>query len=630
MNEQKNNSMNSLQDVALRLPQLYSESSAKAYHAAFNRVEKLTGQRLAHLPADEAAWADLSAQIVWAGQFKGRTPKAAERAFESWRGKIGAAIKRARAQADGATDSAPDAVHAWDLILGYVKNVENTFDANGTRMLPNMSALSVSNLRARLKTHVPEDLTTEIAEATLTALPADKAATFRRSIRFFDKLIAEGDRHAPIAALLPTEPLGPLRSLRDAPIRWTAFPDSFRASLEQMIKIAIRGHAPRRDPLADRLGADPLAARRAARQNRRKPIKNAAIAEKSYKAALSWLARHAYADREDVCALDDVQALLTAENIDRAVAGYVARTQEDPALMGVQTTSSLGSYLATLSTLARTNQLDEAVLHAIEDVRWDSDTSSQYANEMSSVREAFVKKLDRDPQIVRVILNGPRTLMNDAQRDFQKWDQLSSHARSQALHIAMAAAMLALQLARPLRTKNINQLTIAGSAPELVGPREKGGEAWIDIGRNSVKNRRTIESPLPRAAWKVLSDWIDCGRPRWLEMHAGRNAANDIHLFPGTKDSKPVCRQALNSAWNRGVARLGLTGMTPHMMRHVAATVFLARHPGQYGAVADLLGDRPETVEAFYARGAGHAAARLFAEVLEELDPSLKLGRGRR
>lgn len=628
MNDHSTPRMRTLQDVALRLPQLYSESSSKAYSAAFNRVEKLTGQRLAHLPADEVAWADLSARIVWAGQFKGRTQQAAERAFESWRGKINAAIKRAKAHVEGPEDSHPDATQAWDLIQAYVKDAENTFDADGNRILPNMASLSISNLRARLKNHLPADLTREIAEQTLLGLPADKVATFRRSIRFFDRLITERDKHSPIATLLPAEPLGPLLTLRDAPILWTAFPVSFQTSLERMIQIAIRGHAPRHDPLAERLGADPLAAKRAARKNRRKPVRNAKVATKGYKAALSWLARHGYECREEIYGLNDVRDLLTAETIDRAVARYVARTEKDPALMGVQATSSLSTYLTTLATLARTNQLDEMILHAIEDGRWDSETYSPYANEMSAVREAFVKTLDRDPEIVRVILQGPRILMQEAQRDLKKWDQLSYHDRSQALHLAMASAMLALQLARPLRTKNINQLTIAGPAPDLSAPRGKNSQAWLDIRRDQVKNRRSIESPLPRATWRLLSFWIDQGRPRWLEMHADPAAPQeDIYLFPGANGADPISRQTLNSTWNRGIARLGLTGMTPHMMRHVAATIFLARHPGQYGTVADLLGDRPETVEAFYARGAGHAAARLFAEVLEELDPSLKLNR---
>jgi integrase len=627
VNEQNMNNLNTLQDVMLVLPQLYSESSCKAYTAAFKRIERLTGQRLTYLPADEVAWSDLSAQIVWAGQFQGLTQRAAERAFETWRGKIGAAIKRARTQAGPSSMSRPDATAAWDLLLGYVKAVESKFDATGQRILPNMSSLSVMNLRARLKDYAPANLTTQIAETTLIALPADKAATFRRSIRFFDKLIKERARHVPITALLPEVTVGPLRTLRDKPINWAKCPDSFRASLDQMITVAIRGHTPRHDPLAGMLGADPLAARRGARKNRRKPVRNPRVAEKGYKAALSWLARHAYADRDDVYDLADVRQLLTPDAIDRAAARYVARTKDDPALMAVQETSSLSSYLATLATLARTNQIDEAVLHAIEDARFDTETWSPYSNEMSAVREAFIKKLDRDPQIVRVILSGARKLMDDAQRDQARWEHLSYAAQAQTLHLMMAAAMIALQLARPLRTKNINELTIGGPNPELIAPRGKMGEAWLDIRRGNVKNRQTIESPLPRAAWRVLSLWIEIGRPRWIALHAGQQVVTDCYLFPGIGPSGAVCRQTLNTAWNRGADRLGLTGMTPHMMRHVAATVFLARHPGQYGVVADLLGDRPETVEAFYARGAGHAAARLFAEVLNDLDPSLKLGR---
>lgn len=629
MNEQNMNRVNTLQDVYLRLPQLYSDSSAKAYAAAFKRVEKLTGQPLAHLAAEEKAWADLTSGIVWAGHFKGRTQQAAERAFESWRGKIGAAIRRARAQPaelNGSNPKTIETIQMWDLIHGYVKVVENSFDAEGLRTLPNMSSLSISNLRARLKAHLPENLNSELAEATLLSLPADKAASFRRSMRFFDKLISERDRHGPIAALLPEKPLGPLRSLRDAPIQWTAFPDSFRASMERMIKVAIRGHAPRQDPLENKLGADPLADRRAARKNRRKPVRSPDVARKSYKAALSWLARHGYPDRDAVYVLSDVSHLMTAETIDAAVARYAARTKADAALIDVQATSSLGTYLATLSTLARTNRLDDGVLHAIEDARWDSETRSPYSGQMSSVREVFVKKIDRDPELVRIILSGPQVLMKEAQRELNKWDQLSSHARSQALHIAMAAAMLSLQLARPLRTKNINQITIAGPAPELTAPRGDVA-AWLDLSRKEIKNNRSVENALPESTWHILSVWIDHGRLRWLELNAGNSGIGTTHLFPGMTGAAPICRQTLNKAWNKGVTRLGLTGLTPHMMRHVAATVFLARHPGNYGAVADLLGDRPETVEAFYSRGAGQAAARLFAEVMEELDPNLKLGR---
>jgi hypothetical protein len=59
------------------------------------------------------------------------------------------------------------------------------------------------------------------------------------------------------------------------------------------------------------------------------------------------------------------------------------------------------------------------------------------------------------------------------------------------------------------------------------------------------------------------------------------------------------------------------------MMRHVAATLWLAANPGDYATVAAFLGDKVGTVEKFYARGEGAAAARLFAGVIESLDPTL-------
>lgn len=68
---------------------------------------------------------------------------------------------------------------------------------------------------------------------------------------------------------------------------------------------------------------------------------------------------------------------------------------------------------------------------------------------------------------------------------------------------------------------------------------------------------------------------------------------------------------------------LGLTGLTPHVMRHVCATIYLAKRPGDCVTVAALLGDRLSTVEAFYVRGEGREAARPFADVIHELNPAL-------
>ena len=71
-------------------------------------------------------------------------------------------------------------------------------------------------------------------------------------------------------------------------------------------------------------------------------------------------------------------------------------------------------------------------------------------------------------------------------------------------------------------------------------------------------------------------------------------------------------------------SRIGVPGLKPHLMCHVAATIWLAASPGDYATFAAFLCDSVNTVEKFYARGEGADAAKLFAEALEALDPTLK------
>jgi integrase len=135
-----------------------------------------------------------------------------------------------------------------------------------------------------------------------------------------------------------------------------------------------------------------------------------------------------------------------------------------------------------------------------------------------------------------------------------------------------------------------------------------------------VKNRRPLEGEIPQRQWEVISLWLDEGLPRWCKAK-GIDAEANIYLVPGPNGL--LSRQSFNRIWNRCMERLGIPGLQPHMMRHVAATLWLAAHPGDYATVAAFLGDSVKTVEKFYARGEGAAAARLFAEVLESLDPTL-------
>jgi integrase len=81
--------------------------------------------------------------------------------------------------------------------------------------------------------------------------------------------------------------------------------------------------------------------------------------------------------------------------------------------------------------------------------------------------------------------------------------------------------------------------------------------------------------------------------------------------------------QSASAIWNDGAAMIGLPTMTGHMARHACATIYLAAHPGDYETVASLLGDKVETVRAFYGRDSGHEAAARFRAALERHYPKL-------
>jgi integrase len=627
-----------LADVRALVPRLYSPASAKVYLSALDRVEHLTGRKLASFLANDKAWAEVAARIVWSGEFRSRNGGTAELAFRAWVGKVGAAIRAARKHLTEPVPVDTALIDAWQRFEDLVKLAENKRDENGRIILAGQTSLSVATLRNRLGHVHPAEIDLEAATAAFNALPADKAASYRRGISCLNGMIQDRARLGAIDALLPAEPIVGLPRIRDEKMDWSLCTKALNEAIHDAITIAIRGRRRRRDRFGGVLGPDRLAAARSRTKNRKKPVRNAGAARKNHMSALSWLARHGFQDRKEVYALTSLEELLSCDTVEAALRRFKTRTETEEALADAKKTSSIITYLSSLRTLAVANNMDEDLIFAIEDAPYEvfGDGFESAADRMSSEREKFVKLIERDREKVRAIVRGPRVLAAEARRRFARWDELGSHERTKALHICMAACAMALQLSRPIRTKNINEMKAFGDLPELIPPARKGEQAWIDIGRDRVKNRRSIEHPLPEWAWDIVCLWLDKGRALWI-AHNSRTTKGCVHfkakdndfLFPGVGRDEEISRGLFNKAWNRGVADcLGLRGLDPHVMRHVGATIYLARRPGRYSEVASLLGDEERTVEAFYARGAGREAAELFASVLVEIDPLLKLHAG--
>ena len=299
---------------------------------------------------------------------------------------------------------------AWERLEGYARDVENTFDADGVRILANMYSLSIANLRARCRATHPSMLDTAVVTRALHACRADKSSSLRNAVSAFNKLIRDQSRHPAIADLLPSVPIGALPALRDRPLDWSCFSDGFLRSRDRAIQRAIQPDRMRPDRFGGKLGKDPLEGRRCDGRKRKRKVRNPEAARKRHLNALSWLIRHACPDRSKAYDFDCIEALVTVDTVECAVDRYVARAEASAVLKDPDKTSSGSSILSSLETLARRNDWPEEVLWAIEDARYDRVDSHQ-AREMSLEREAFVKLVERDPAVARAIVSGPRRLM---------------------------------------------------------------------------------------------------------------------------------------------------------------------------------------------------------------------------
>lgn len=618
MSIEKTVELKTLADVKRVLLQVYSEASVKTLGAALEKAGRLTGKRLTQLPANENAWFDEAQSIVWAGEFRGATPGDQKAAFDTWVKKVCSTIRKAQ-QHVAAPVAVPDESAAWDQMVDYAAEVENTFDEDGNLLLPNMFSLSMKNLRSQCRHLHPIEMTTETALATLVGCRSDKAGPFRNAIAAFNRLIREQNRHPAIAHLLPNVPIGGLPHLRDAALNWDKFSPAFIASRDRAIRRAISpNREERRDRFEGKLGGGRLT-EAGKRKGRKRSAGNPKSATKNHLNSLSWLVRHAYPDRAEAYALVDVSELFEVQVILRAVESYVARAEESAILLNPTDTSSAAITLSRLQVLAERNGWSDEVLFELEDARFDRVDSYQ-TREMSKEREQFVKLVQRDPAVPRAIVAGPRRLAEEAQLVFDEWGTFKTRERETALHLSMGASMIALLLARSVRSKNLHELVIDGDDAELLKPLRES-KPWLEIDRNRVKNRSPISGEIPDRQWRVIVQWLEVGLPKWCEKH-GIDFDENVLFLPGPKGI--LSRQGYNRIWNKCVERLGVPGLQPHLMRHVMATIWLAANPGDYETVAAFLCDKVSTVEKFYARGEGAAAAAMFAEALEALDPTLE------
>jgi integrase len=154
------------------------------------------------------------------------------------------------------------------------------------------------------------------------------------------------------------------------------------------------------------------------------------------------------------------------------------------------------------------------------------------------------------------------------------------------------ALAIELLLVAPMRMKNLGGLRIDR---HFVVTRDGNRRDFrLVIPREEVKNIVPLDYPLPAETIKLLELYVRRYRP--LLLGKRRTTA----LFPGSINGH-VHPTTLSCAITRIVQRYTGILMHVHAFRHLAAKLFLERHPHRYDLVALLLGHRSiETTRKYY------------------------------
>lgn len=232
-----------------------------------------------------------------------------------------------------------------------------------------------------------------------------------------------------------------------------------------------------------------------------------------------------------------------------------------------------------------------------------------------SWHRSSVGKKSRDPKVPLGELLKMKDPLAPLKGAIQKLDAAAAACPPGASYQAgykRDALLFAIMIANPLRmrtlsiTKYVPAETDSGEVSNLY--RTEDGDWHLRFYAGDFKNDGSkpedYDAPLPRALTERIEKYVDTYLPVLI-----RNKPDSPWLFPTIHGDQfgdlgeVVSRTA--KSFIPEVIRL-----RPHAIRHIVATDFLRRNPGQYKFVADLLHDTLETVLRNYAHGQTESAFR--------------------
>lgn len=206
-----------------------------------------------------------------------------------------------------------------------------------------------------------------------------------------------------------------------------------------------------------------------------------------------------------------------------------------------------------------------------------------------------------DDAALQRLLGLPQKLLSEAGKP--------RSAYRNALKVQMAVAIEVLTIA-PIRIGNLVKLDFAR---HFHWARFEGRRVLhLVIPAADVKNDVDLEFPLPDQTTELLVLYMKTYQPALI------NQGSSSLLFPG-RNGGPKSQSGLSRQISAIIKRETGLLMNAHLFRHLAALLFLERHPGHYEEVRRVLGHkRIETTLANYAGLETAAAVRRFDEMILE------------
>lgn len=182
------------------------------------------------------------------------------------------------------------------------------------------------------------------------------------------------------------------------------------------------------------------------------------------------------------------------------------------------------------------------------------------------------------------------------------------------------ALLLAIMIANPLRLRTLSITKYASPETDACEVsnlyRTEDGDWHLRFYAGDFKNdgskSEDYDAPLPRALADRIERYVDTYLPILI-----RNKPESPWLFPTIHGDQLGDLGEVVSRIARSFIP-EVIRLRPHAIRHIVATDFLRRNPGQYKFVADLLHDKLETVLRNYAHGQTESAFRAHEKHLSD------------